>query len=104
MSYFEQKKKKKEADLKEKVSSIVDSVSRNTKSDIAPLPSGWNDDESSVKWHENWFQSGAFSDGEWNALDLTKTILGTFNDVQENVFEAVGVATENIIDSGAELV
>jgi hypothetical protein len=77
--------------------------------DIAPVQTqqaalGGNKEENGQKWYDGWFKSGAFSDNEGSFVgDLAKTILGTFRDVEENVLEAVGVATENIIDSGAEL-
>ena len=47
-----------------------------------------------------WFQKGAFEDG-YQFGDVTKTILGTTNDISENVTTAVLDATENLIDTTA---
>lgn len=86
------------AELKRKVEESDD--------DIAPVRAATTntttEKEEDQKWWQGWFQKGAFSDG-YDFGDVTKTLLGTFRDVEENVLEAVGVATENIIDSGAEL-
>ena len=53
--------------------------------------------------HSGWWQKGAFSDG-YQFGDVTKTILGTVNDIKENVNTAVFDATENLIDVGANIV
>jgi hypothetical protein len=47
-----------------------------------------------------WFQSGAFDDG-YQFGDVTKTIVGTLQDVNENITTAVFDATENLIDTTA---
>ena len=52
------------------------------------------------KFWKNWFEKGAFSDG-YQFWDVSKTILGTVNDVTENVNTAVFDATENLIDTTA---
>lgn len=46
------------------------------------------------------FQAGAFEDG-YQFGDVARTILGTVNDVSENVTTAVLDATENLIDTAA---
>lgn len=61
----------------------------------------WRDDEiAPVAENPSWFQKGAFSDG-YQFGDLTKTILGTLQDVNENITTAVFDATENLIDTTA---
>lgn len=52
------------------------------------------------KWWKNWLDKGAFSDG-YQFGDVSKTILGTVNDINENVHTAVFDATENLIDTTA---
>jgi hypothetical protein len=47
-----------------------------------------------------WFTGGAFSDG-WQFGDITKTAIGTVNDIGENVTQAVADATENLVDTAA---
>ncbi len=47
-----------------------------------------------------WFQKGVFSDG-YQFGDISKAIIGTLHDVNENITEAVFDATENLIDTTA---
>ncbi|MBQ3146864.1 MAG: hypothetical protein IJB91_03965, partial [Oscillospiraceae bacterium] len=51
----------------------------------------------------SWFQKGAFADG-YQFGDITKTLVGTVNDINENITHAVLDATENLIDTGAFVV
>lgn len=79
--------------LREKTGEVDDS--------FRPTKGLFSDDEDIAPVREpTWFQSGAFSDG-WQFGDLTKTILGTVQDVSENVTTAVFDATENLIDTTA---
>ena len=50
------------------------------------------------KWYQGWFDKGAFADG-YQFGDISKTILGTVDDIGENVTSAVVDATENLIDT-----
>ena len=56
--------------------------------------------EKKEKEQKAWFTGGAFSDG-YQFGDVTKTVLGTVNDVNENVTQAVADATENLVDTAA---
>lgn len=70
--------------------------------DIAPLRDKLPLPTKPIKTTNNsgWFTGGAFSDG-YQFGDITKTILGTINDVSENVTQAVADATENLVDTVA---
>lgn len=50
-----------------------------------------------------WFESGAFSDG-YQFGDVTKTILGTITDVDENVTQGILGIGEGTVDAGAWVV
>jgi hypothetical protein len=63
------------------------------KDDIAPVME-------TTEPKARWFQKGAFSDG-WQFGDLSKTILGTTQDIIENTTEAAVDATESLIDTHA---
>ncbi len=69
---------------------------KTAKKDIAPVRSKSEEEEDD----STWFQGGAFSDG-YDFGDITKTIIGTFQDVNENITTAVFDATENLIDTTA---
>ena len=84
----EEEAKKLAAEKKARESAKKTQVSNND-DDIAP-----------VNEKATWLQKGAFSDG-YQFGDITKTILGTVNDVSENVMTAVVDATENLIDTAA---
>ncbi len=45
-----------------------------------------------------------FSDGKWDAWDLTKTILGTAADIGVNAFGALGDVSEGLLNFGATVV
>ena len=62
----------------------------------------WRSDEIAPVKEEkrSWFQKGAFEDG-YQFGDLTKTIVGTVHDINENINEAIFDATENLIDTTA---
>lgn len=61
----------------------------------------WREDEiAPVKGSDSWFQGGAFSDG-YQFGDVSKTIVGTLQDINENITTAVFDATENLIDTTA---
>lgn len=81
-------------------SNNVGAVESAYSKDIAPVKEKDDEDEQKEKWYQGWFQGGAFEDG-YDFGDVTKTILGTVNDVSENVTTAVVDATENLIDTGA---
>ena len=59
-----------------------------------------NDGKKKDEGDRKWFQKGAFEDG-YQFGDITKTILGTTNDISENAAIAVVDATENLIDTAA---
>jgi hypothetical protein len=50
-----------------------------------------------------WFQKGAFADG-YDFGDVTKTILGTAKDVEEELIEGVLNIGENVVDAGAYII
>jgi hypothetical protein len=58
------------------------------------------DDIAPVKEKRTWFQKGAFSDG-YDFGDISKTILGTAQDVRENLYTGALGIVEKTIDAGA---
>ena len=65
--------------------------------DIAPVKNNYGDKD------RKWFESGAFSDG-YQFGDVTKTILGTANDIVQDATTGIMGIGENTIDAGAYLV
>ena len=57
---------------------------------------------SKKKDERTWFEAGAFSDG-WDFGDVTKTLLGTSQNLTENLYEGVLGIGEKTIDTGAYL-
>lgn len=62
----------------------------------------WRNDEIAPVANTNptWFQKGAFDNG-YQFGDITKTVVGTVADINENINTAVFDATENLIDTVA---
>ena len=67
--------------------------------DIAPVKTVSTKD----KEDDGWFKKGLFSDG-YQFGDLTKTILGTAQDIGEEIEEGIMEIPERVIDAGAYLV
>lgn len=65
-----------------------------------PTAKATDTSEKEQKGSNSWFQKGAFEDG-YQLGDISKTILGTIQDVGDNVNIAVVDATENLIDTTA---
>ena len=59
--------------------------------------------EDELKWYQGYLQAGALGDGI-TIGNVVKTILGTKDDIEENVTSAVFDATEALIDTGADVV
>ena len=76
---------------------------KNMLSSSAVAPTVGKSQEKNNQEKRTWFQSGLLADG-YDFGDVTKTILGTTNDISENVTSAVLDATENLIDTGAHVV
>lgn len=85
------KKKKKKSDY---------SVSADGK--ITRTPVEEDDDIAPVKDERKWFQKGAFEDG-WQKGDLIKTIFGSKDDAEENLWAGILGIGEKLIDAGATL-
>ena len=67
--------------------------------DIAPVRSTTKKDEDERKW----FEKGAFEDG-YQFGDVFKTLLGTENDILQNMKQGALKFGENVIDAGATAV
>lgn len=61
----------------------------------------FGDDIAPVTKKRTWFTKGAFEDGFDSLLDIPKAILGTVNDVVQDVTAGVGGIFESTIDAGA---
>ena len=86
-----EKKKKKEQEAKQP--DYVLGADGNWKdNDIAPVNGG--------NWYDGYLEAPAFDDG-YQFGDVVKTILGTGNDIAENINQAVFDATENLVDTAA---
>lgn len=59
-----------------------------------------NTSKKKEKWYEGWINTGAFNDG-YQLGDITKTILGSYNDIKTNVTEGALGIVEKTIDTGA---
>lgn len=122
--YFaSRRKKKEEEELKLIQDAIRNSVAKNSieeeyfanreqsvedeSDDIAPVrqlsQSGGivRDVKQREEDQNGWFKSGAFSDG-YDFGDVTKTILGTLRDVEENALAGILEMGEKVIDTGAQ--
>jgi hypothetical protein len=58
--------------------------------------------EEAEKDERKWFEKGAFEDG-WQWGDLTKTIFGSKDDAEENLWAGVLGIGEKLVDAGATL-
>lgn len=103
----EEKKKKKENEATSGTSNYwqgrMDELKSGTSSsstvDIAPV----KETEEKKKWYQGWFKSGAFEDG-YQIGDVTKTILGTADDLETSLIGGVLDMGEAVLDAGAYLV
>ena len=66
--------------------------------DIAPIVS-----DEPEKEKRSWFSGGGFSDG-YDFGDVTKTILGTTKDLEDNIYAGVIGMGEKVVDAGAYVV
>ena len=89
------KKKKKKADY---VVSQDGKIIEN--SDIAPISSAVKEKE---KWYDGYFQKGSFSDG-YQFGDLSRTVLGTVTDLNEDLSAGILGIGEKTVDAGAYVV
>ena len=99
----EEKKKKKNSNSssdywQNKMNELEADKSSSPTVDIAPVKDTKEEDKK--KWYEGWFQKGAFEDG-YDFGDVTKTILGTGQDVSENVLAGIVGMGEKAVDAGA---
>lgn len=85
-------KKKKKADY---TVSLDGKITENTVEDIAPVIS-----DEPEKNERSWFSGGGFSDG-YDFGDVTKTILGTTKDLEDNIYAGVIGMGEKVVDAGA---
>lgn len=98
------KKRKKETESNNgSFSDKYNSLRNQREEDIAPVKTTVTEPSNEEQKERKWFQKGGFEDG-YQFGDVTKTILGTINDVGENVTQAVFDATENLVDTGAYIV
>lgn len=109
--YMKRKKKKNEEETNKKDTSSSNSngvltyeqyMEKNKKSlkdeDLAPVKT-----VTPQKDGRTWFAKGAFSDG-YQAGDITKTILGTMTDINEDLNAGIIGMGEKVVDAGAYLV
>lgn len=92
---YEKLKKRKEA---------LDAISRNDIVSTLPKKSSVSTTSTKKKDEEErtWFDTGLFDDG-YDMWDITKTILGTTQDVKENLTKGVARIGEGLVDTGAFL-
>lgn len=101
------KKKRKQSDKSSSASWNSYAASREaeklTRNDISPLAKVVKEDIAPVKEEtkeRKWFETGAFADG-YQFGDITKTILGTTTDVQQDLTKGILKIGEGLVDTVA---